>query len=62
MLSDVVIDIDGMPLAGQPVEVVESLMFGKPPGESLAMGVDRGGTRVDVSVLVEDLLPSYPAP
>lgn len=58
--GDVVEQIAGMPITGQPASFVFALLDGIPLGQSVTLGVQRGGMVQDFAVVVQDLLPSYP--
>jgi hypothetical protein len=60
--GDVVEEIDGVPITGQPGEVVDAALRRFALGQEVPMVVSRFGTPRDVRILVEDLLPSYPPP
>jgi hypothetical protein len=60
--GDVVEEIDGTPITGQPGEVVDAALGRFSLGQEVPMSVSRLGTARDVRILVEDLLPSLPPP
>jgi C-terminal processing protease CtpA/Prc len=60
--GDVVEEIDGMPLTGQPGQVVDAALRRFALGQEVPMSISRLGTARDVRILVEDLLPSLPPP
>jgi hypothetical protein len=60
--GDVVEAIDGMPITGQPGEVVNGALAAFALGEEVPMTVRRLATERELLILVEDLLPSYPPP
>jgi hypothetical protein len=60
--GDVIEEIDGMPLRGQPGEVLDAALARFGLGEEVPMRYRRGTLTGTALVLVEDVLPSYPPP
>jgi hypothetical protein len=60
--GDVVESVDGMPIGGQPGEVVDRAFARFAVGEEVPLEIRRGSALELVRVLFEDLLPSYPPP
>ena len=60
--GDLIEEIDGMPLHGQPGEVIDAALARFAIGDEVPMSWRRGTQTGTVEVLVEDFLPSYPAP
>jgi hypothetical protein len=60
--GDVVEELAGVPLRGQPGETVDGILDGFTLGEEVELKYRRGGSLSTVRVLVEDLLPHYLPP
>lgn len=60
--GDVVEELDGMTITGQPIEVVNALVGGYAVGQELPVGIRRPSSVEPHLVTIEDLLPSYPPP
>jgi hypothetical protein len=60
--GDLIEELDGMPLFGQPGEVIDAALARFQLGDLVPLRWRRGTQTGAVEVLVEDFLPSYPAP
>lgn len=59
--GQVVEEIGNQPITGQPNSAVHAIMSSYALGEEMPVTVVQDGTMVTVNVLVQDLLPTYPA-
>jgi predicted aspartyl protease len=61
-IGDVVDELDGTPITGQPTDVVDALFHAHAVGETLAVGLRRQTGTETHMITIEDLLPSYGPP
>jgi hypothetical protein len=60
--GDVIDELAGTPITGQPQDVVDAILTSYTLGQEVPVGVRSGATIEPHQVTVEDLLPSYPPP